>query len=359
MLDTFSQLSTYLTESEKQVLSTCEGVIERGLKSFIEVGTALQAIRDNRLYRESFATFEAYCQDKWNLTSRHANRLIEAVEVNEDLRPMGLELPTNERQARPLSRVEPEIRAELWQTALDTAPNGKVTAAHVEKVVNERQALKQERKEEKAARKDYTQLETQEYKLIHSGIESLREHLQPESVDFIITDPPYPKEYLGLYETLAELGDYALKPGGSLLAMIGQSYLPEIIEALGQHLTYHWVLSYQTPGGQAVQLWQRKVNTFWKPVLWYIKGKYTGDWVGDVAKSNVNDNDKRFHDWGQSESGMADLIERFTDPGHLILDPFLGGGTTGLVAVKMKRGFIGSDKDETCIQTTLERLQNV
>ncbi len=137
MLDTFSQLSTYLTESEKQVLSTCEGVIERGLKSFIEVGTALQAIRDNRLYRESFATFEAYCQDKWNLTSRHANRLIEAVEINEDLRPMGLELPINERQARPLSRVEPEIRAELWQTALDTAPNGKVTAAHVEQVVEE------------------------------------------------------------------------------------------------------------------------------------------------------------------------------------------------------------------------------
>ncbi len=29
-------------------------------------------------------------------------------------------------------------------------------------------------------------------------------------------------------------------------------------------MTYHWTVAYLTPGGQAVQLWDRKVNAFWK-----------------------------------------------------------------------------------------------
>lgn len=137
-MDTFAQLSTYLTESEQDVLAQCENIIERGLKSFIEVGTALQAIRDNRLYREAFPTFEGYCQDKWGMTRRNANYLIDAVEVVDSLGTI-VPKPENEAQARPLSRVEPDIRPELWQSAIDTAPNGKVTAAHVGKVVDEYQ----------------------------------------------------------------------------------------------------------------------------------------------------------------------------------------------------------------------------
>ena len=166
-----------------------------------------------------------------------------------------------------------------------------------------------------------------------------------ESVDWIITDPPYPAEFLPLYGDLSAFAARVLRPGGSLVAMVGQSYLPAIVAALGECLTYQWTLSYLTPGGQAVQLWDRKVNTFWKPLLWYVKGEYTGKWIGDVAKSNVNDNDKRFHGWGQSESGMADIIERFTDVGELILDPFGGGMTTGIVAQALGRRFIGIEID--------------
>jgi len=155
---------------------------------------------------------------------------------------------------------------------------------------------------------------------------------------------------------LAELATYALKPGGSLFAMVGQSYLPEIMAYLGSRLTYNWTLSYLTPGGQAVQLWQRKVNTFWKPVLWYVKGEYNGKWLGDVAKSSPNDNDKRFHFWGQSESGMLDLIERCSNPGDTILDPFCGGGTTGITALLANRLFIGADIDAGSVAIIKARL---
>ncbi len=176
------------------------------------------------------------------------------------------------------------------------------------------------------------------------------------SVDWVITDPPYEQSALPLYASLSAFAARVLKPGGSLLCMAGQSYLPEVLTALSSQMTYHWTVAYLTPGGQAAQIWDRKVNTFWKPVVWLTKGKYTGDWVGDVCRSSVNDNDKEHHRWGQSESGMADLVERFTDPGQTICDPFCGGGTTGVVAVQMHRLFIGIDVDADAIAKTLERL---
>jgi hypothetical protein len=194
--------------------------------------------------------------------------------------------------------------------------------------------------------------------LIQSDVAEAPSQIEAGSVDVIITDPPYPEEYLHVYEDLAKLAAHALKHGGSMLVMVGQSYLPQILESMTPHVRYHWTVSYLTPGGQAVQLWQRKVNTFWKPVLWFVKGEYQGDWVGDVSRSAVNDNDKRFHEWGQSESGMADLIERFSNPGDLILDPFLGGGTTGVVALKLDRQFIGLDSDADAVATASQRISN-
>jgi len=175
-------------------------------------------------------------------------------------------------------------------------------------------------------------------------------------VDAIITDPPYPEEFLPLFADLSYVAAQALKPGGICAVMVGQSYLPQIIDALGTNLAYHWTLAYLTPGGQAVQLWQRKVNTFWKPVLIYVNGEYAGEWLGDVTRSDVNDNDKQHHHWGQSESGMADLINRLTRPGQLVCDPFLGGGTTAVVAHALGRQFIGCDTDETCIAVATARF---
>jgi 16S rRNA G966 N2-methylase RsmD len=207
---------------------------------------------------------------------------------------------------------------------------------------------------------------TQYLKDLHQNKEMVSLHLSdlvyadiPDaSIDVIITDPPYPRQYLHTYRDLAVLANRVLKPGGSLLAMAGQSYLPEIMQlmAVEGELSYHWTISYLTPGGQSPQIWQRKVNTFWKPVLWYVKGKYERHWVGDVSKSNTNDNDKRFHFWGQSESGMKDLIERFSRPGETVLDPFLGGGTTGIVCKMYHRRFVGVEIEPEVFALAQQRI---
>ena len=55
---------------------------------------------------------------------------------------------------------------------------------------------------------------------------------------------------------------------------------------------------------------------------------------------------------------VRDLILKYSSEKEIVLDPFCGGGTTGLVAVQMNRLFVGVDNDLAAIQTTLKRLHN-
>lgn len=130
-----------LNEIELSELAQHEATIERGFQTFVEVGLALMAIRDGRLYRAEFGTFEEYCNERWGWGRAHAYRLIDAAQVVENVSNWRQNVaPATESQARPLSALEPEEQREAWQRAVETAPNGKVTAAHVEMVVKEMQA---------------------------------------------------------------------------------------------------------------------------------------------------------------------------------------------------------------------------
>ena len=54
---------------------------------------------------------------------------------------------------------------------------------------------------------------------------------------------------------------------------------------------------------------------------------------------------------------MKDIVERLTNPNDVVLDPFLGGGTTGVTAILSGRKFIGADIEQKCLDTTLERVK--
>ena len=105
-------------------LDELEATIERGRKTFVEVGLALAEIRDARLYRPEHPTFEEYCRARWNWSRSYAHRIIEAAATSEAL-PDG-QRPETESQARELARIEPNRRLEVLNKA---RTNGKVTAA--------------------------------------------------------------------------------------------------------------------------------------------------------------------------------------------------------------------------------------
>ncbi len=186
----------------------------------------------------------------------------------------------------------------------------------------------------------------------------LRNHVAPDSVDIILTDPPYKPDTLSCYKDLAEFAAHALKPGGVLLAMAGTSHLPQVMECLcnTEGLTYHWTINYLMPGGN-LRFHTRAVRMGWKPVLWLVKGPSDGTDRFDVVDAPaLAQQDTRFHEWGQNEGGFKKLLDLFAFPGQVVCDPFLGGGTTAVVARAAGCAFIGADIDEQHIETTRRRL---
>lgn len=129
-----------LTAAELAELASCETVIEHGLKVFQAVGVALITIREKRLYRAEFTTFEAYCAARWGFTDERARLLMRGAEVAENLAVtptiVGV-LPANEAQVRPLIALTPDQQRAAWQQAVETAPDGKVTGAHVAAVAQQ------------------------------------------------------------------------------------------------------------------------------------------------------------------------------------------------------------------------------
>ena len=177
----------------------------------------------------------------------------------------------------------------------------------------------------------------------------------PRQYDFIITDPPYPKEYLHLYEVLAYRASEWLKEGGLLIAMCGQSYLDEIYAMMGKHLEYYWTSCYLTLH-QPTPLRTRNVNTTWKPLLVYAKGRYSGKIFGDVYQSPQPAKDN--HTWEQSIDGMYQIVKQVCLPGQYVLDPFCGSGTTGLAVLKHGCLFDGIDKDVQSVNISKARLND-
>lgn len=123
-------MAAALITSEQTTLAKHEAVIERGLHTFIEVGNALHAIREDRLYRTSHDTFEEYCQVRWGFNRHRASQLITAAEVVTNVTTAGLPAPSNEGQARELARVPEADQVDVWQETLDRT-EGKPTAAAV------------------------------------------------------------------------------------------------------------------------------------------------------------------------------------------------------------------------------------
>jgi len=177
--------------------------------------------------------------------------------------------------------------------------------------------------------------------------------VKSNSVDLILTDPPYPKEYLDLWEKLAEEAGRVLKPGGFLVCYSGQYHLPQIFEYFGKYLEYYWLAGLNHIGEK--RMLPNLVINRMKPILIFYKSPLKKK----ISFSDLIDSpapDKRYHEWQQSLEPVEYLISQFSFPNDLILDPFLGAGTFALAAAKKKRRFIGFEIDPNTYKIAVERL---
>lgn len=168
----------------------------------------------------------------------------------------------------------------------------------------------------------------------------LGKEIEDDSVDLILTDPPYGDESRELYTWLGAFAARTLRPGGSLCVVTGQSRLPDDLDRLcAKGLRYWWAFAMMH--GSAQRLPGIFVMVGWKPVLWFVKGSRGGrDMVGDVLRGEAYGKDE--HRWAQG-TGVRPLIERLCPEDGLIVDPFAGTGRWGELAGDLGRRWIGFD----------------
>jgi hypothetical protein len=118
-----SPIGDKLTDVESKRYRKLKQQIGSWWKDRLAVGAALREIRDQKLYRQEYSTFEDFCIAEYEIKHSQAYRLIEAADVKESLKtsPIGDKL-RNEQQARALALVPLEKRAEVLEEASKDGP---------------------------------------------------------------------------------------------------------------------------------------------------------------------------------------------------------------------------------------------
>lgn len=348
---TDNQIEMHLPTSTKhagilQLLAGYEATIERGLKTFTEVGNALLAIRDGRLYKEKgYETFEVYCRERWGMSRPRAYQMIGAASIVSTLSTMVDKVPTSERQARELTPLKGDEKAilEVWREVHEEYGDA-VTAATIKRaVINRAKRVKRERRAAAQQLDPVPETLPEDITILTGDMRELGTSLTDDSVTMVFTDPPYAKEFLSLWPDLARLAARVLRPGGWLVAYSGQLYLPQVMNTLAEHLTYYWLAGLHHNGAHG-RLFRPPVFQAMKPILVYRKLPVDYDnWFCDLVESPAGS--KEYHKWGQSVEPVRYLVECFTGPGDLVLDPFLGGGTAALACLQAGRRCIGYEID--------------
>ena len=176
------------------------------------------------------------------------------------------------------------------------------------------------------------------------------------SVDLIVTDPPYPDEFLDLWEDLAREAALVLVPQGILVALSGQIRLLEVTDRLRRHLKWGWQYAQVMPGASS-RILGHQICQMWKPWLAFSNGPWPSgrlDWHRDVLDPGPRQKD-RYH-WEQAEAPAVMLIDELCPKNGLVLDPMCGTGTYGVAALHTGRRFIGVEADAGRVAMAAKRI---
>lgn len=176
------------------------------------------------------------------------------------------------------------------------------------------------------------------------------------AVDAVITDPPYHREHLPLYGLAASHAARLLPVGGSFIALCGHHAIGEVLAECGQYLRYWWLCG-MTHNGK-MRLPGKWVCVSFKPAVWFVKERRRpGDTECPMDMLTGGGRDKEHHEWGQPDAWFRHWCAALSQPGEVVLDPFMGAATTGIAALAIGRSFVGIEKDMGHFDTACRRIE--
>jgi DNA modification methylase len=184
--------------------------------------------------------------------------------------------------------------------------------------------------------------------------------LMPDKcVDLVLTDPPYGTgidygiDYLDNQENLKKLIDkimpefFRISKRVALTCGVTNQFL---------YPNPSWVLGWFHGGGNASSKWG---FSNWQPILVYGEDPYLKNRLG--RRPDAYQGNEKQIDYGHPCSKPLNfwkwLLNRCSLENDLILDPFLGSGTTAVAAKQLKRNFIGIEISEKYCSIARQRLR--
>lgn len=196
--------------------------------------------------------------------------------------------------------------------------------------------------------------------------------LEAESVDLVITDPPYAS-----LERHRAIGT-TTRLTSAWFPTIPNSALPELFQECARVLkpnTHMYLFCDAETAFVAKPMGEAAGLRFWKPLVWdkqrmgvgyHYRSRYEFILFFEKGK-------RRLHDLGVADVLRAPriiggyptekpvelaetLVTQSSEPGALVLDPFVGSGSVGVAAVRYDRHFLGCDVGVDAVSLTSARL---
>ena len=228
---------------------------------------------------------------------------------------------------------------------------------------------------------------TEQYKLILGDCLEVMKDISDNSIDLILTDPPYKVTSRGNAGNSGGMLQKEINIKGQVFEhndIEMKDYIPELYRILKEdshcymmtnHINLYEMLTITQQVGfhfTKCLIWnkgnkimgQAYMSQF-EYILFLTKGKYklinncgTPD-ILDVPNKKVKDilGENR-HDTEKPVELMEILINNSSKKGEVVLDMFMGSGSTGVAAVRNERKFIGIEIDENYFNIAKKRLEN-
>jgi len=197
--------------------------------------------------------------------------------------------------------------------------------------------------------------------IIHGDCRDVVSQLSEKSIDLVLTDPPYPREFGYTYNYLADYCPRVMTRGASLITIVGHYAIPEVLDKFKGKLKYRWMFCMAQFDGIHARM-AMGIEVVWKPCLWFVKEAYPqgrGFIVDGFQVNGKGGQEKKNHKWEQDTSWAKFFVGKLArGDNDIILDPFLGSGTTALVARELGRKCIGIELEEkSCEIATIRYLK--